>query len=87
MIGSLSSCCRDGLERVEVSDNGTVGDLKKAIQERLNVPADDQVLSKQRELVRPVPLCNCNDFPQPLTHFVPPSTLSPAAAEQRRQSH
>lgn len=30
--------CRDGLERVDVTDNATVHDLREAIQEKLGVP-------------------------------------------------
>jgi len=43
---------RDGLERVDVTDNATVHDLREAIQEKLGVPYHDQQLSKDQGLLR-----------------------------------
>jgi hypothetical protein len=43
---------RDGLERVEVPDHATVADLRRAIHEKLNIPLEDIVLSKDASLVR-----------------------------------
>ena len=42
---------RDGLERVEVPDQATVGALRQAVHEKLNIPLDDIVLSKDASLV------------------------------------
>lgn len=51
---------RDGLERVEVADSATVGQLKEAIHTKLNIPLQDMVLSLDPQLVRGAsskPLC------------------------------
>lgn len=42
---------RDGLERVEVDDKGTVMALKLAIQQKLKVPFENMVLSKDAALL------------------------------------
>ncbi|KXZ49382.1 hypothetical protein GPECTOR_21g608 [Gonium pectorale] len=42
---------RDGLERIEVPDNATLSALKSAIHERLAIPLDDMLLSKQPALL------------------------------------
>ena len=36
---------------MEVLDNATVADLRRAIHEKLNIPLDDIVLSKDASLV------------------------------------
>jgi len=41
---------RDGMERVEVSDTATVGDLRIAIQAKLDVPVEKQTLSVNQAL-------------------------------------
>ena len=48
---------RDGLERVQVPDDGaTVADLRQAISTKLNIPLDDILLSLDSKLVR---ICLC----------------------------
>ncbi|KAG0591364.1 hypothetical protein M758_1G166700 [Ceratodon purpureus] len=42
---------RDGLERVTVASNATVGDLQGAIAETLNVPVSAQLLSRNQALL------------------------------------
>jgi len=42
---------RDGMERVEVSDTATVGDLRIAIQAKLDVPVEKQTLSVNQALL------------------------------------
>lgn len=42
---------RDGLERVTVANNATVGDLQAAIAETLNVPVSSQLLSRNQALL------------------------------------
>lgn len=42
---------RDGLERIEVKDDATVGDLKHAIEQKLNIPYEDVFLSKDAALL------------------------------------
>jgi hypothetical protein len=43
---------RDGLERIQVDDGSTLGGLKLAIQDKLGVPLEDMLLSKDPQLVR-----------------------------------
>lgn len=43
---------RDGLERIEVADGSTLAGLKLAINQKLNVPLEDMLLSKNPALVR-----------------------------------
>jgi nuclear protein localization family protein 4 len=52
---SLCGWCRDGLERIQVDENGTLGSLKLAIQQKLGVPLEDMLLSKNPQLVRCAP--------------------------------
>lgn len=49
---------KDGLERVEVPADATVGDLMFAIESKLSVARGDQVLSRDQKLVseRALPL-------------------------------
>ena len=42
---------RDGLERVQLPDGATLGDLRRAIQEQLGVITGEQVLSKEQGLL------------------------------------
>lgn len=42
---------RDGLERIQVEDSATVGDLQQKIAEQLQVPVTNQVLSKDIKLL------------------------------------
>jgi nuclear protein localization family protein 4 len=42
---------RDGLERVTVAANATVGDLQKTIAETLNVPISNQLVSRNQALL------------------------------------
>ena len=42
---------RDGLERIEVSDIGTLHDLKQAIHSKLSIPINDILLSKDSTLL------------------------------------
>lgn len=42
---------RDGLERVEVPETGTLGELKSAIRDKLGIPGDDISLSQDPKLV------------------------------------
>ncbi|XP_024373871.1 NPL4-like protein 2 isoform X1 [Physcomitrium patens] len=42
---------RDGLERVTLANNATVGDLQAAIAENLNVPVSSQLLSRNQALL------------------------------------
>lgn len=44
---------RDGLERIQLSDHATVGDLKKQINANLGIPVEDITLSRDKDLVRP----------------------------------
>lgn len=46
---------RDGLERVEVPNASTLGDLKLAIVDKLHIPVEDIKLSKDSTLVSLVP--------------------------------
>ena len=43
--------CRDGLERVEVPDHATVADLKSIINEKLQIPIEDMLLSLDPKLL------------------------------------
>jgi len=43
---------RDGLERVEIPETGTLGELKCAIRDKLGIPGDDIALSQDPKLVR-----------------------------------
>lgn len=43
---------RDGLERIEVKDGATVGDLRTKIHEQLHIPREDITLSQDAKLVR-----------------------------------
>ena len=42
---------RDGLERVQVSDSGTLADLWAAVSEALHIPLERMALSKDPKLV------------------------------------
>lgn len=42
---------RDGLERIEVADQGALRDLKQAIQSKLAIPINDILLSKESSLL------------------------------------
>lgn len=42
---------KDGLERVEVGDAASVGDLKDAIETQLRVPRSEQILSRDHKLL------------------------------------
>ncbi|KAL4856070.1 NPL4-like protein 1 [Chlorella vulgaris] len=42
---------RDGLERIQVDDGSTLGGLKLAIQDKLGVPLEDMLLSKDPQLL------------------------------------
>lgn len=42
---------RDGLERIEVADNGTLQSLKQAIHQKLNIPWESMQLSKNAQLL------------------------------------
>ncbi|GAB4815563.1 hypothetical protein N2152v2_002609 [Parachlorella kessleri] len=53
---------RDGLERVEVPDTATVADLRRAIHEKLNIPLDDIVLSKDASLLTTKDVSRYNDL-------------------------
>lgn len=44
--------CRDGMERLEVSDGATVGELKQKIGQQLHISVKDLKLSQQQTLVR-----------------------------------
>ena len=43
---------RDGLERIQLSDHATVGDLQKQINANLGIPVEDITLSRDKDLVR-----------------------------------
>lgn len=47
--------CRDGLERILVSDGATVQSLKRQITESLDVPLKDITLSTDKDLVGTFP--------------------------------
>ena len=42
---------RDGLERVDVSEDATVDDLKNAVEESLGVKREDQTISAEAKLL------------------------------------
>ena len=42
---------RDGLERIQLSDHATVGDLQKQINANLGIPVEDITLSRDKDLV------------------------------------
>lgn len=44
--------CRDGLERVQVPNTGTLADLWTAVSKALNIPLESMALSKDPKLVR-----------------------------------
>ena len=46
---------RDGLERLQVEDDCTVGGLQRKIQEQLKIPLRSQILSKDQGLVSSPP--------------------------------
>lgn len=49
---ALPAAPRDGLERLQVADNLSIGGLKAAINEQLGVPLEGMVLSQDSRLVR-----------------------------------
>lgn len=51
---------RDGLERLEVGEYATVGELKQAISSKMGVPYQDIILSQDKALVGQLPWqCRC----------------------------
>lgn len=48
---SLLHGCRDGLERVQVPDTGTMADMWAAVSKALDIPLERMALSKDPKLV------------------------------------
>ncbi|CAL8463810.1 g3344 [Coccomyxa elongata] len=56
---------RDGLERIQLSDHATVGDLKKQINANLGIPVEDIRLSRDKDLLTSVDKAGFEDLSRP----------------------
>ncbi len=52
LCATIITQIRDGLERIEVADSATLGDLRAKIHQQLDIPIEQITLSQDAKLVR-----------------------------------
>lgn len=50
-VDCVLHACRDGLERIDLPDRSTLAALKQAIHDKMQIPLEDMILSKDPRLV------------------------------------